>query len=66
MVTCGLTACTPGLALGPVLGIDYGKAYTPNGVLIGSAIFAEVTIVTGRLTDHATPFVIIGCIYTVL
>ena len=24
-VTCGLTACTPGLALGPTLGNKYGK-----------------------------------------
>ena len=24
-VTCGLTACTPGSALGPTLGNDYGK-----------------------------------------
>jgi len=25
---CGLTACTPGSALGPTLGIEYGKAFT--------------------------------------
>jgi len=25
-VTCGLTACTPGSALGPTLGNEYGKA----------------------------------------
>jgi len=25
MVTCGLTACTPGSAPGPVLGIEYEK-----------------------------------------
>jgi len=24
-VTCGLTACTPGLASGPTLGDEYGK-----------------------------------------
>jgi len=24
-VTCGLTACTPGSALGPMLGNEYGK-----------------------------------------
>jgi len=24
-VTCGLTACTPGSALGPTLGNEYGK-----------------------------------------
>jgi len=28
MVTCGLTACTPGSAPGPTLGIEYGKAFT--------------------------------------
>ena len=27
-VTCGLTACTPGSALGATLGIEYGKAFT--------------------------------------
>jgi len=27
-VTCGLTACTPGSAPGPTLGIEYGKAFT--------------------------------------
>ena len=26
-VTCGLTACTPGSAPGPTLGIEYGKAF---------------------------------------
>jgi len=66
MVTCGLTACTLGLAPGPALGIDCGKAYTPYGISIGSAIFEELTIVTGRLTDHATPSVTIGRICIVL
>jgi len=28
MVTCGLTALTPGSSLGPTLGIEYGKAFT--------------------------------------
>jgi len=27
-VTCRLTACTPGSALGPTLSIEYGKAFT--------------------------------------
>jgi len=27
-VTCGLTACTPGSALGPTLGNEYGKNFT--------------------------------------
>ena len=27
-VTCGLTACTPGSALGPTLGNEYGKKFT--------------------------------------
>jgi len=26
-VTCGLTACTPGSAPGPMLGNEYGKLY---------------------------------------
>jgi len=26
-VTCGLTACTPGSALGPMLGNEYGKTF---------------------------------------
>jgi len=32
-VTCGLTACTPGSALGPMLGNEYGKTlpFTKNG-----------------------------------
>jgi len=25
---CGLTACTPGSAPGPTLGVEYGKAFT--------------------------------------
>jgi len=25
LVTCRLTACTPGSALGPTLGVEYGK-----------------------------------------
>jgi len=28
LTTCGLTACTPGSAPGPILGIEYGKAFT--------------------------------------
>ena len=28
MVTCRLTACTPGSAPGPTLGIEYGKAFS--------------------------------------
>jgi len=40
------------------------QIHIPNGILIGSAIFAELTIVTDwptdRQTDHATPSVAIG------
>jgi len=35
---------------------------TPNGISIGSAVFARLTIVTDRQTDHVTPSVTIGCI----
>ena len=39
----------------------------PNGISIGSAVFAGLTIVsdrqTDRPTDHATPSVTIGRIY---
>jgi len=42
----------------------------PNGVTIGSATFAGLTVVTDRQTDrptdHATPSVKIGRIYTML
>jgi len=34
MVTYGLTACTPGSAPGPTLGIEYGKAFTFTFVII--------------------------------
>ena len=34
-----------------------------NGISFGSAIFARLTSVTDRLTDHATQLVIIGRIY---
>jgi len=37
---CGLTACTPGSALGLTLGIEYGKAFTFSSsalpLLVGS------------------------------
>ena len=35
-VTCGLTACTPGSALGPTLGNEYGKTLPFTKVLIKS------------------------------
>ena len=38
----------------------------PNGITIGSAAFAGLTIVTDRHTDHATPSVTTGRIYLVL
>jgi len=43
------------------------RVHIANGILIGSAVFAGLTIVTDRLTDrttdHATPPVTIGRIY---
>ena len=38
----------------------------PNGISIGSAVFAGLTIVTGRQTGNATPLVTLGRIYEVL
>ena len=38
----------------------------PNGISIGSAVFARLTIVTGRQTGNATPLVTLGRIYEVL
>ena len=35
----------------------------PNGISIGAAVFAGLTNVTDRPTDHATRSVTIGCIY---
>jgi len=35
----------------------------PNGISIGSAVFARLTAVTDRPTDHPNWSVIIGCIY---
>jgi len=35
----------------------------PNGISIGSAVFAGFTSVTNRPTDHASPSVTIGRIY---
>ena len=44
--------------------------HIPNGILIGSAVFAGLTIITDRQTDrptdHATPSVTIGRSYLVL
>jgi len=37
--------------------------HNPNGISIGSVVFAGLMIVTDRLTDHTTPSVITGRIY---
>ena len=37
--------------------------HNPNCISIGSAVFAGLTCVTDRPTDHATRWVTIGCIY---
>jgi len=42
------------------------RVHIPNSISIGAAVFAGLTIVTDRQTDHATPSVTIGHIYIVL
>ena len=42
---------------------DSIEAHNPNGISIGSAVFAGLTSVTDRSTDHATRSVRIGRIY---
>jgi len=39
------------------------QAHNPNGISIGSAVFAGLTRVTDRPTDHATQSVTIRSIY---
>jgi len=39
------------------------RVINPNGISIGAAVFAGLTSVTDRLTDHATRSVTIGRIY---
>ena len=39
------------------------RVHNANGILIGSAVLAGLTIVTNQQTDHATPSVTIGRIY---
>jgi len=39
------------------------RVLNPNGISIGSAVFARLTTVTDRPTDHATRSVTIGGIY---
>jgi len=43
--------------------IEPTRAHNPNGISIGSAVFAGLTSVTDRQTDHATRSVTIGSIY---
>jgi len=40
-VTCGLTACTPGSAPGPTLGIEYGKPLSLLLQLTDNAIMSK-------------------------
>ena len=42
--------------------LAHTQVHNPNGISIGSAVFAGLTIVTDRLTDHATS-ITIGRIY---
>jgi len=39
------------------------RVLNPNGISIGSTVFAGLTSVTDRQTDHATQSVTVGCIY---
>jgi len=39
------------------------RVLNPNGISIDSAVFAELTSVTDRPTDHATRSATIDCIY---
>ena len=39
------------------------RVLNPNGISIGSAVFAGLTCVIDRLTNHASRSVTIGCIY---
>jgi len=41
----------------------FARVLNPNGIFIGSAIFARFTSLTDRPTDHATRLVTIGRIY---
>ena len=46
-----------------ILFLGYTQVLSPNGMLIGSPIFAGLTPVTDRQTDHANRSVTIGCIF---
>jgi len=35
------------------------RVHIPNGISIGSAVFARLTVVSGRQTDHVTPSIAI-------
>ena len=53
-VTCGLTACTPGSALGPTLGNEYGKPLPFTLLCISVNDIANTTAMTYK-TDQAKP-----------
>jgi len=42
------------------------RVHNPNGIATASAVFAGLTIVTDRQTDHASVSVTVGCICVVL
>jgi len=42
LVTCGLTACTPGSASGPMLSNEYGKTYK-NDCITHTNAYTELT-----------------------
>jgi len=57
MVTCGLTACTPGSAPGPTLGIEYGKPLPFTFFIVAEALIMEgisFHILVEQYTTHTT------------
>ena len=56
-VTCGLTACTPGSALGPTLGNEYGKTLPlPLLCCIGTATAVAARNSIGTAVRRPFPF----------
>jgi len=54
-VTCGLTACTPGSAPGPTLGIEYGKAFTFTFTVTNASTETALSWFSQSLSEACTP-----------
>jgi len=54
-VTCRLTACTPGSAPGPTLGIEYGKPYLTLGTDQEGFVGARDRVWGRRIPSHRGP-----------